>query len=221
MISIAIDGPSGAGKSVLAKNISKALGYIYVDTGAMYRAIGLYVFRSGVSSNDVESVVKCLENISLDIRYEEGTQVVYLNGENVNTDIRLPEISMYASAVSAIPAVRSFLLDLQRDMAKNHNVVMDGRDIGTVVLPNADVKIFLFANEEERAKRRYAELTEKGQKVTFEEVYGDMKTRDANDKNRTVAPAVPADDAIMFDNTGYEVDETLEKALKIISEKLI
>ncbi|MBQ4602597.1 MAG: (d)CMP kinase, partial [Clostridia bacterium] len=184
MINIAIDGPSGAGKSTIAKAVAKAKGYIYVDTGALYRSIGLWVARKGIAKEDKENIISELGDITLELKYVDGTQRVYLNGEDVSDNIRTPEISMYASAVSAIPEVRAFLLDLQRDMAKKHDVIMDGRDIGTVILPDATVKIFMTASPEGRAKRRHKELLEKGIETTYEEVLSDMIERDRNDSTR-------------------------------------
>ena len=218
MINVAIDGPSGAGKSSVAKAVAKKKGYIYVDTGALYRSIGLFVFRSGIDKADKEGVISCLDKIDIKLEYKEGTQIVLLNGEDVSTDIRLPEISMYASAVSAIPEVRAFLLELQRKMARENDVIMDGRDIGTVILPDATVKIFMFASAEGRAERRYKELCEKGVKTTLEEVLTDMKKRDEDDASRAVAPCVPADDAIMLDNTKTNLEETIEIVSRIIDD---
>lgn len=221
MINIAVDGPSGAGKSYLARAIAKKLGYIYVDTGALYRAVGLYMSRKGIEISDTDNVISELSNITLDLQYaDDGEQKVYLNGEDVSTDIRLPHISMAASAVSAIPKVREFLFSLQRDMAKTHNIVMDGRDIGTVILPDAQVKIFLCADEKARAKRRYLELLEKGIETTLEQVESEMSVRDKNDSTRKVAPAVAAPDATTLDNSLLNRDQTLEAALKIIADKL-
>ena len=220
MINIAIDGPSGAGKSTIAKAVAKKKGYIYVDTGALYRSIGLFVFRKGIAKEDKESIKAELCNISLELKYVEGVQRVYLNAEDVSEDIRLPEISMYASAVSAIQEVRDFLLDLQRNMAKKHDVIMDGRDIGTVILPNATVKVFMTASNEGRAKRRYKELTEKGVKTTYEEVLSDMIKRDEADSTRDIAPAVPAPDAVFFDNTEFGIDESVDEIIRIIDEAI-
>ncbi len=221
MIAIAIDGPAGAGKSYLAKAVAQRLGYIYVDTGALYRTIGLYVARCGVDPADAQRVTALLKDLSVTLGYgEDGQQHVYLNGEDVSVEIRLPQISMAASAVSAIPEVRAFLLDLQRNMAATHNVVMDGRDIGTVILPDAQVKIFLSAGEKARAKRRYLELTEKGVKTTLEAVEAEMKSRDHNDSTRKVAPAIPAADAVLLDNSDLDREGTVEAALAIIAAKL-
>lgn len=220
MINIAIDGPSGAGKSTLAKAIAAKLGYIYVDTGALYRAIGLYTKEHGTDPTDTNAVTELLPGIKLELCYNDGVQTVMLNGRDVSLDIRMPEISMYASSVSKISAVREFLLDLQRSMAKKYNVIMDGRDIGTVILPDADVKIFLTASPEGRAKRRYKELLEKGVQTTYEEVIADMRTRDKQDSTREVAPAVAAEDAILFDNTEFDREASLERALEIINTKI-
>ena len=221
MVGIAIDGPAGAGKSYLARTVAKRLGYIYVDTGALYRAVGLYVTREGVLPSDTEGVVSLLPTVTVSLDYaEDGQQHVYLNGEDVSSAIRMPEISMAASTVSAIPEVRAFLLDIQRGMARTHNVVMDGRDIGTVILPDAKVKIFLSASEEARAKRRYRELLEKGVETTLETVESEMRSRDHNDSTRKVAPAIPAPDAVMLDNSDLDREGTVEAALAIIAEKL-
>lgn len=220
MFKIAIDGPSGAGKSSIAKALAKAMGIVYVDTGALYRTIGYYVRSQGVDPKDGEGVTRLLPDIHIEVKYEDGTQCVYLNGENLGDRIREPEISMYASAVSAIPTVREFLLETQRSIARANNVVMDGRDIGTVILPDAEVKIFLTASNECRAERRLLELREKGIETTYEEVLADMTERDNNDKNRAVAPAIPAPDAVFLDNSGYTIEQTLDEAMKIINEKL-
>ncbi len=219
-INIAIDGPSGAGKSSVAKQVAKRLGIVYVDTGAMYRAIGLYVYRKGAQPTCAEQVIPLLDDINITLGYDNGEQKVFLNGEDVSTQIRQNEISMYASAVSAIPAVRAFLLDMQRDMAKNHSVVMDGRDIGTVILPNADLKIYMTASTENRAERRYLELRAKGSDISFAEVLSDMIERDKNDSSRECAPAVAADDAVLFDNTGYQLEESVEYVCSLIRDKL-
>ena len=218
MIKIAIDGPGGAGKSTVAKAVAKKLGIVYVDTGALYRTIGFYVKEHGVDPKDPAAVSACLPNIKIEVRYENGVQNVYLNGENPGDKIRTPEMSMYASAVSAIGEVRSFLLDTQRDIAKKNSVIMDGRDIGTVILPDAQVKMFVTASIEARAKRRFVELQERGDNATYEEVLSDMKWRDANDKNRDIAPAVPAEDAVMFDNSGMNIEETVNAAVEIIDK---
>lgn len=219
MINIAIDGPSGAGKSTVAKALAKKLGYIYVDTGALYRAIGLYVRRAGVLPEDSAGVIALLPEIDVRLAYENGEQKVLLSGEDVGSLIRTNEISAYASKVSAIPEVRTFLLELQRDMARKNNVIMDGRDIGTVILPDADVKIFMTASPEARIRRRYEELLASGQSVTLEEVAAAVRERDKNDSTRKVAPAVPAADAVFVDNSGT-FDETLSNVISIIEEKI-
>lgn len=219
MINIAIDGPSGAGKSTVAKALAKKLGYIYVDTGALYRAIGLYVRRAGVLPEDSAGVIALLPEIDVRLAYENGEQKVLLSGEDVGSLIRTNEISAYASKVSAIPEVRTFLLELQRDMARKNNVIMDGRDIGTVILPDADVKIFMTASPEARIRRRYEELIASGQSVTLEEVAAAVRERDKNDSTRKVAPAVPAADAVFVDNSGT-FDETLANVISIIEEKI-
>ena len=220
MIQIAIDGPSGAGKSTVAKSLAKKMGIVYVDTGALYRTIGYYVRSRNVDPKDASAVEALLPQISIELCYENGTQIVRLNGENLGDKIRTPEMSMYASAVSAIPAVRTFLLDTQRDIARKNSVIMDGRDIGTVILPNADVKIFLSASDECRAQRRCDELLAKGIKTTVEEVLADMKQRDENDRNRTVAPAVAAPDAVPFDNSWMTPDECTDAIYCLVVERV-
>ncbi len=219
MIQIAIDGPSGAGKSTVAKMVAKLLGIIYVDTGALYRAIGYYVRSKNVEPKDADAVERLLPEISVELKYENGTQTVLLNGENLGDKIRTPEISMYASAVSAIPAVRTFLLATQRQIAQTHSVIMDGRDIGTVILPNADVKIFLTASDECRATRRCKELQEKGIATTYEEVFADMTKRDLADSTRAVAPAVAAKDAVVLDNSWMTPEESAEAVIRLVEEK--
>ena len=219
MIQIAIDGPSGAGKSTVAKALAAKLGIIYVDTGALYRTVGYFVRSKDVDPKDAQGVEKLLPEIQIDLGYENGTQVVRLNGEDLGDRIRTPEMSMYASAVSAIPAVRTFLLDTQRDIARRHSVIMDGRDIGTVILPDADVKIFLTASDECRAKRRCDELNAKGIATTYEEVLADMIARDRADSTRAVAPAVAAPDAIPFDNSWMTPEECVEKISALVEEK--
>lgn len=214
---IAIDGPSGAGKSSVAKAIAARLGIVYVDTGALYRTVGYYVRSQGYARDDREGIVSCLPAIHIDVRYENGAQHVYLNGEDLGDRIREPEISMYASAVSAVPEVRAFLLDTQRDIAAKNSVVMDGRDIGTVILPNAEVKIFMTASVEARAMRRTKELEAKGMPACFEDVLREMEERDRNDRERDVAPAVAAADAILLDNSDMTLEENVEAALAIIS----
>lgn len=217
---IALDGPSGAGKSTLAKNIAKRLGIVYVDTGALYRSIGLYVMRHNVDKTDSKKIISMISDIKLNIKFVDGEQRVIMNGEDVSPLIRTGEIAMYASAVSAIPEVRAFLLDTQRKIANDNDVIMDGRDIGTVILPDADVKIFLIASPEARARRRYEELLEKGEKCTYEQVLSDIKKRDNDDSTRKIAPAVPADDAVFLDNSDYIPEQTLEAALNIIKSKV-
>lgn len=219
MIKIAIDGPSGAGKSTVAKALSKRLGIVYVDTGALYRTVGYYAKQMNVDPKNGNEVAKLLPSTSIEVRYEDGIQRVYLNGEDLGDKIRQPEISMYASAVSAIPEVRAFLLDTQRDIARKNSVVMDGRDIGTVILPDAEVKIFMSASSEARAKRRYKELLEKGENVVYETVLAEMIERDGNDRNRTVAPAIPAEDAVHMDNSNMSVEENVDAIIAIIEGK--
>ena len=220
MINIAIDGPSGAGKSSLAKQLAQELGYLYVDTGAMYRAIGLYAVRRGADPKNAEQVEPLLPQIQLDIRLVEGTQHIYLNGEDVSTDIRAEKIGMAASGVSAIPAVRQFLLDTQRDLARANNVLMDGRDIGTVILPHAQVKIFLTASDTARAQRRYKELVEKGQTPDYEQVLADIRQRDYQDSHRAVAPLRQAEDAVLVDTSHLNLEESLEALKAVIREKV-
>ncbi|MBP3922144.1 MAG: (d)CMP kinase [Ruminiclostridium sp.] len=218
-IAVAIDGPVGAGKSSIARQAAKKIDFIYVDTGAMYRGIGLYTVRKGVATRDAEAVIALLPEIKLDIKIVEGAQRVFLNGEDVSEDIRLPEISMAASDVSAIPEVRAFLLDLQRGFAKTNNVIMDGRDIGTVILPDAQVKIYLTADAEVRAKRRYDELIAKGKDVKYEDVLADLNQRDYNDMNREIAPLRAADDAVIADTTELDFEQSCELIVEIIKEK--
>ena len=220
MIQIAIDGPSGAGKSTVAKALAAKLGIVYVDTGALYRTIGYYVRSQNTDPKDAEAVEKLLPKIHVELKYENGTQIVCLNGEDLGDKIRTPEMSMYASAVSAIPAVRSFLLDTQRDIAKKNSVIMDGRDIGTVILPNADVKIFLTASNECRAQRRCDELNAKGIPSSYEEDLADMIERDRADSTRAVAPAIAAPDAVPFDNSWMTPDECTDRLAALIKEKI-
>ena len=220
MIQIAIDGPGGAGKTTLSKAIAKKLGIVYVDTGAMYRTVGLYVRDHGFSWENTAAVISLLSEIHIEVKFEDGVQNIYLNGINPGDRIREPEISMYASGVSKIPEVRAFLLETQKEIARKNSVIMDGRDIGTVILPDADLKLFMTASPETRAKRRYLELREKGQDVTLEQVMEEMVARDAQDAGRDIAPAIPADDAIMYDNSGLTFEESLESLLAFIKEKL-
>lgn len=219
-INIAIDGPAGAGKSSTAKLIAKKLGYIYVDTGALYRTVGLYSIRKGIDTKDAERVIATLPDVKVEIRFVDGAQHVFLNGEDVSDAIRTPEASMGASNVSAIPKVREFLFDLQRNIAAENNCIMDGRDIGTVVLPNADVKIFLTASVEERANRRYKEMLEKGEAADYNDILEDIKKRDYQDSHREIAPLKQADDAIFVDNGGYNLESGAEYLLGIINEQL-
>ncbi len=219
-INVAIDGPGGAGKSTISKRAAKELGFLYVDTGALYRAVGLNAMRTGADLNDTESIEKSLNGISVDLKYENGEQVVLLNGENVSSLIRTPEASMAASAVSTVSKVRKFLFSLQQNIAAKNNCIMDGRDIGTVVLPNAQVKIFLTASPEERAMRRYKELVEKGESVEYENVLAELKQRDYNDSHRVLAPLKPAEDSVLVDTTGLNLEESVEKIIKMIKEKL-
>ena len=220
MISVAIDGPSGAGKSSLAKRLAADLGYVYVDTGAMYRSIGLYAVRQGADLHDADAVAALLPGIQLDIRLVEGAQHVYLNGEDVSEAIRAEEIGMAASAVSAHPQVRAFLLETQRSLAANQNVLMDGRDIGTVVLPQATVKIFLTASAEARAQRRCKELQEKGQPAELETVLADIRQRDYQDTHREVAPLKQADDAILVDTSDIDFDQSFAVLKRTILEHI-
>ena len=220
MINIAIDGPSGAGKSTVAKALAKKLGYIYVDTGALYRAIGLYVRRAGVLPENSAGVIALLPEIDVRLAYENGEQKVLLSGEDVGSLIRTNEISSYASKVSAIPEVRTFLLELQRDMARKNNVIMDGRDIGTVILPDADVKIFLECSAEERAKRRVQQNKENGIETSYEEVLESIKHRDYIDSTREVSPLRKAEDAIVVTTDGCKDNEGGEKVYKVVYESL-
>lgn len=218
MINVAIDGPAGAGKSTIAKAAAKELGYIYVDTGALYRTIALSAVNSGVIDNE-EETVKMLDSIEVKLGFaEDGTQCVYLNGEDVSSKIRTPEISMGASKVSAIPKVREFLLDLQRNIARENNVIMDGRDIATVVLPDANPKIFLFASPECRAERRYKELIEKGETVSYEEVLADVNQRDYQDSHREIAPLKPTEESVMADTSSLTLEESIELIINTIKE---
>lgn len=220
MISIAIDGPAGAGKSSISKGLSKRLGYIYVDTGALYRATAYTLNKNGTKPKNDNALECALKNVEVDIKFIDNEQHVYVNGEDVSDKIRTPEVSMLASSYSALPAVRAFLLGLQRGLAKKHNVIMDGRDIGTVVLPDASLKIYLTAKAENRAERRYKELVEKGVKADYNEVLADIKQRDYNDMHRDVAPLKQADDAVLVDNTGNNLEQSIEQMLEVIKQKL-
>ena len=217
---IAIDGPSGAGKSSLAKELARRLGLAYVDTGALYRTVGLYASRAVADVKDADAVAAALGGCKVAIRFIDGDQHVFLGDEDVSGLIRTPEASMNASAVSAQPKVREFLLGVQKDMASKDGVIMDGRDIGTVIMPDADCKMFVFASAKARAERRYKELVEKGQDVNFDDVLADIEARDRNDREREIAPCVPAADAIMLDNSEINFEETVEAALKIIAENV-
>ena len=219
-INVAIDGPAGAGKSTLARAAAKELGFIYVDTGALYRSVAYYAIKNNTDPNDSENVVPLLKNIRPELKYIGGEQHVFLNGEDVSGFIRTPEVSMGASAVSAIPAVRAFLFDLQKNIAAENNIIMDGRDIGTVVLPNATAKIFLTAAPEARAKRRWKEYQEKGVNVSFEEVLEDVKKRDYQDTHREAAPLKQAEDAVLLDTSDLNFEQSLDAMKKIIAEKV-
>ena len=216
MISVAIDGPSGAGKSSMARRLAADLGYTYVDTGAMYRAIGLYVRRAGADTKDSAAVEALLPQIQLDIRLQDGAQHILLNGEDVTEAVRAEEIGMAASDVSAYPAVRGFLLDTQRNLAASRDVLMDGRDIGTVVLPNATVKIYLTASADARARRRLAELLEKGKQTDYATVLADIEQRDYQDTHRAVAPLRQAEDAILVDTSDIGIEESFTLLKKTI-----
>ncbi|MDE6107346.1 MAG: (d)CMP kinase [Oscillospiraceae bacterium] len=219
--SIAIDGPSGAGKSTMAKKLAEILGFLYVDTGAIYRTLGLFALNMGADPASEKEVLPLLPRAAIRMAYgADGLQHMYLGGEDVTQAIRQPEVSTAASKISAIPAVRTFLLDMQRDMAKSNNVIMDGRDIGTVVLPQADAKIFLVATPEARARRRYAELLERGVATDYESVLHDIRERDARDSGRATAPLKQAEDAILVDTTNYSLGESFELLLQTVRERL-
>lgn len=221
-IAVAIDGPGGAGKSTISKAIAKRLGIIYVDTGALYRTVGYYARENGLSVEDSkvsERITPLLDNINIEIRYVDGAQHVILNGEDLGDKIRQPDISMYASACSSVGTVRAFLLEAQKKLARENSVIMDGRDIGTVILPDADVKVFLTASDKARAERRYKELLAKGQNVKFEDVLRELVERDTADSSRAVAPLKPAEDAHIFDNSDYDFDGSVEYLVKYIIEK--
>lgn len=219
MINVAIDGPAGAGKSTIAKAAAKQLNYIYVDTGALYRTIAYNAVKKNVI-DDTNAVIALLNDTKVELKYIDGIQAVFLNGEDVSAYIRTPEISMGASKVSAIPEVRAFLLSLQQEIAKENDVIMDGRDIATVVLPNADVKIFLFASPECRAERRYKELVEKGENVKYEDVLADVNQRDYQDSHREIAPLKPSEDSIMLDTSKLNLDESIQLVIKTIKENI-
>ena len=220
-VAIALDGPAGAGKSSIAKRAAKALDFIYVDTGALYRTIGLAATRKGVEPKPSAEVEQLLSEITVDLTFNDmGEQIVLLDGEDVSGLIRTPEASMMASKISAVPSVRTYLLDLQRNMAKSHNVIMDGRDIGTVVLPDAKVKIFLTASPEARAQRRYKELCEKGMDVKYDDILNDVITRDYNDSHRETAPLKPAEGCLMVDTTELDFEQSVEKIISVIKENI-
>jgi len=218
---VAIDGPSGSGKSTMARRLARAFNFIYVDTGAIYRTLGLACYRAGIDRRDAKAVMKILSGLDIQIRYNEaGEQCMLLNGEDVSKEIRLPEISLCASDVSSHQEVRSFLLEMQRRFARENNVIMDGRDIGTVVLPDADLKIYLTASPEARARRRLAELKEKGENVSFEEVLHDMIIRDEQDSNRAAAPLRKAEDAVELDSSDLSAEETFGRLCEIVINRL-
>ena len=220
LISVAIDGPAGAGKSTIARKAAEALGFVYVDTGAIYRTVACAVDAAGVSASDIQAVECLLPSLEVRLSWtEDGLQHMHLNGEDVTGKIREPNISQLTSQLSALPAVRDFLMETQRQTARCYNVIMDGRDIGTVVLPNADVKIFLSASPAERAKRRWLELKNAGKESSYEEVYAEMLQRDQRDSNRSVAPLKPADDAVMLDTSALDLQESVDAVISIIQRK--
>ncbi len=217
VINVAIDGPAGAGKSTIAKAASKALGYIYIDTGALYRTVGLNAMRLGVDLQKDDEIISTLtDNLKVELRFVDGEQRMFLNGEDVSSEIRTPDASMAASRVSAVPAVRKYLFDLQKNLAKTNNCLMDGRDIGTVVLPEADVKIFLTASPEARARRRHKELIEKGMNTSYDDVLADMIKRDYDDSHREIAPLKQADDAVLCDTSELSLVESIELVISTI-----
>lgn len=219
-ISIAIDGPSGAGKSTIARKTAECFGFLYVDTGAIYRTVGLAAKRRGIAPADAPAVIAMLPSLDISLCYgEDGLQHMRLDGEDVTDAIRQPEISMYASAVSAIPEVRAYLMDTQRNLAASNHVIMDGRDIGTVVLPDAGLKIFLTATPEDRANRRFLELQQRGMPTPYEEVLRDIRTRDENDSTRAAAPLRPAEDAVYLDTTGFAFEQSCERVFQLIRER--
>ena len=220
MISVAIDGPSGAGKSTIARAVARELGFLYIDTGALYRSIGFFVLESGRDPRKKEDVEACLSGIRLELRHVDGIQRVFLNEQDVSEKIRTPAVSMAASQVSAVPEVRAFLLELQRSMARENNVIMDGRDIGTVVLPDAGLKIFLTAAPEDRARRRFEELAAKGEAVTYEEVLRDVLQRDYNDTHRDISPLRQAADAVLADTTGFPLERSVALIRSLVEERL-
>ncbi len=213
---VALDGPSGAGKSTVAKKIAEKTGLVYVDTGALYRTVGLWAMQNGVAADDTDGIIGLLDSLDIRLTWQDGAQVVLLAGESVGDKIRTPDASFYASAVSKIPAVRQKLLDLQKDLADKGGVIMDGRDIGTVIMPQAEVKVFMTATLPARARRRYLELQGKGMSVSYEEVLADMEARDKNDRERETAPCVPADDAVLFVNDDYGVEESADYIISLM-----
>ncbi len=216
VIAVAIDGPAGAGKSTIARAAAEQLGFIYVDTGALYRTIGLAAHRRDIAGTDRVRIIQMLPEISVELVYQDGIQHVLLDGEDVSACIRTPQISVYASQVSSVPEVRAYLLDLQRQMARKSSIIMDGRDIGTVILPQAQVKIFLTASPEARAERRCAELREKGETVTIQEVLADIEARDEKDASRAVAPLKQAEDAVLLDTSALTLEESIAAVLQVI-----
>ena len=220
MINIAIDGPSGAGKSTLSRKAAAALGFLYIDTGALYRTVGLAAVRAGIAPTDTQSIAKLPASITVSLQSAADGQHVFLNGEDVTALIRTEQVSAYASVVSAVPQIRAFLLDTQRQLAAENNVVMDGRDIGTVVLPHAQLKIFLTASAEDRARRRFEELQARGEPAVFETVYRDLVERDRRDSERAAAPLVQSSDAVLLDTTGNSFEESLSLLLKTIKERI-
>ena len=219
-VSIAIDGPAGAGKSTMARACAKALGYLYVDTGAIYRTVGYYMRLMGIGPKDQDGIRRLIDEVNIDIRYADGVQHMILNGKDVTSELRTPEMSMYASGVSAQPCVRAFLLDMQRQLARTHNVVMDGRDIGTAVLPNAPLKVYLTASAHVRALRRWKELTEKGQTADLAKIEEDINERDYQDMHREHSPLVQAEDAVLVDSSEMTIDEVVEKILSLARERM-
>ena len=219
-VAIAIDGPAGAGKSTMARACAKALGYLYVDTGAIYRTVGYYMRLMGIGPKDRDGIARLIDEVNIEIRYEDGVQHMILNGTDVTDEIRTPEMSMYASGVSAQPCVRAFLLDMQRELARTQNVVMDGRDIGTVVLPDAQVKIFLTADVRVRAERRLAELQAKGEKTSLQKVLAEMQARDKQDSERAAAPLRQAKDAVLLDTSALTPEAAVDAILAIVRGKL-
>ena len=219
-VAIAIDGPAGAGKSTMARACAKALGYLYVDTGAIYRTVGYYMRLMGIGPKDRDGIARLIDEVNIRIQYEDGVQHMILNGTDVTDEIRTPEMSMYASGVSAQPCVRAFLLDMQRELARTQNVVMDGRDIGTVVLPDAQVKIFLTADVRVRAERRLAELQAKGEKTSLQKVLAEMQTRDKQDSERAAAPLRQAKDAVLLDTSALTPEAAVDAILSIVRGKL-